>query len=398
MPNTASFFKPITEATFLKRPNRFTLVCRLNGRKVTAFLPNPGRLWELLLPGAVVYLEKASGEKTVLPYTVVAIERAGRPVMVHTHRTNDLVEELLRKGSVPGLEGAEIVRREVPYGRSRFDFLLARGKEEILLEVKSCTLFGDRAAMFPDAVTVRGRRHVEELAKLSGNGKRGAVLFLICWPNADFFIPDYHTDLGFSRALLSAREKIMILPVAVEMREDFTLAKRVRVLPIPWDLVAKEAEDRGSYILVLKLPAARTANIGKLGKIRFRPGYYLYAGSARKSLSQRLNRHRRERKNLFWHVDYLRAEAEFHCALPIRTADDLECELASALGKFADWEIPSFGSSDCSCNSHLFGMSEDPLRSPQFIAFLQYFRADRLFKSGAAAGHRPGRSKPVIID
>jgi sugar fermentation stimulation protein A len=354
-------------------------VCRLNGRAVTAFLPNPGRLWELLLPGALIYLERASGKKTVLPYTVVAIERAGRPVMVHTHRTNDLVDELLRKRSVPGLEGAEIVRREIAHGRSRFDFLLARGREEILLEVKSCTLFGENTAMFPDAVTSRGKRHVEELVNLSRNGKSGAVLFLICWPNADFFIPEYHTDLEFSRTLLAAREKISILPLAVEMRSDLSLGKKVRTLPIPWDLVEREAKDRGSYILVLKLPAGRTIKIGKLGKIRFEAGFYLYVGSAQKNLTQRLERHRRERKNLFWHVDYLRAEAEFHCAMPIRTADDLECELGSALKKLADWEVPHFGCSDCSCSSHLFGTAEDPLCSPRFIDFLQYFRIDRFF-------------------
>ena len=170
------------------------------------------------------------------------------------------------------------------------------------------------------------------------------------------------------------------------MRSDLSLGKKVRTLPIPWDLVEMEAKDRGSYILVLKLPARRTIKVGSLGKIRFEAGYYLYVGSAQKNLTRRLERHRRERKNLFWHIDYLRAETELHCALPIRTADDLECEMASVLGKLAEWEIRSFGSSDCSCSSHLFGMSEDPLRPPEFIALLQYFRIDRFFQPGAPSG------------
>jgi len=131
------------KATFLKRPNRFTLICRLNGRLVKAFLPNPGRLWELLSPGADVHLERVHPPplpESRMPYTVAAIQKGDCPVMVHTHRTNDLVEHLILENRIPGLEGAEIIRREISQGRSRFDFLLRKDEREILLEVKSCTL------------------------------------------------------------------------------------------------------------------------------------------------------------------------------------------------------------------------------------------------------------------
>jgi sugar fermentation stimulation protein A len=309
---------------------------------------------------------------------VVAIEREGLPVLAHTHRTNDLVEHLLRRGILPGLEGAEIARREARHGNSRFDFLLKRGEEEIYLEVKSCTLFGKHVAMFPDAVTARGKKHVEELAELGAEGISGAVVFLICWPRASFFMPDYHTDLEFSRALLQAREKVSILPVALEVARDLSPTSKVRLLEIPWGLLEKEVEDQGSYILILRLPAGKEIIVGKLGKIQFPKGYYLYAGSARKNLTQRLERHKRERKKLFWHIDYLRAQADFHLALPIRASVFLECELADALKKISDWEIPDFGSSDCSCDSHLFGTRADPIHTPRFISLLQYFRMDRL--------------------
>ena len=81
-------FGPTEKAIFLRRPNRFVLICNLNGKVIKAFLPNPGRLWELLLPQAVLYLEKSSQPDRKLPYTVVAVEREGHPVMAHTHRTN----------------------------------------------------------------------------------------------------------------------------------------------------------------------------------------------------------------------------------------------------------------------------------------------------------------------
>jgi sugar fermentation stimulation protein A len=374
-----NFFGPTEKAVFLKRPNRFVVFCSLNGKTIKAFLPNPGRLWELLLPGAVLYLEESLQPERKLPYTVVAIEREGRPVMAHTHRTNDLVEHLLRGGMVPGLEEAEIIKREIQHGNSRFDFLLKKGEEEVYLEVKSCTLFGKRVAMFPDAVTIRGKRHMEELAELKDQGKSGAVVFLICWPKADFFMPDYHTDLKFSKTLLAVRGKVTFFPVAWEMNSDLSLTSKVRMLEIPWDVLMKEVKDRGSYILILRLQSGRILNIGKFGEIKCKAGYYLYVGSARKSLTRRLERHKRERKKLFWHIDYLRAHAEVHLALPIRASDPLECELADALKKISEWEVPGFGCSDCSCSSHLFGMRKDPIHEPNFISLLQYFRMDRLF-------------------
>jgi sugar fermentation stimulation protein A len=122
-----NFFRDPEKATFLRRPNRFTLVCRQNGKIVQAYLPNPGRMWELLLPGATVYLERAPSSqgkgKDKMPYTAVAIQKEDHPVMVHAHRTNDLANDLIGKDLIPGLKGAQVVRREIKKGRSRFDFL-----------------------------------------------------------------------------------------------------------------------------------------------------------------------------------------------------------------------------------------------------------------------------------
>jgi sugar fermentation stimulation protein A len=376
------FFRHPEKATFLERPNRFTLLCRRNGKVVKAYLPNPGRMWELLLPGAIVYLERVAPTegrtKGKMPYTAFAIQKEDHPVMVHTHRTNDLAMDLIGRNLVPGLEGAQILQREIKKERSRFDFLLQRERERIFLEVKSCTLFGRKVAMFPDAVTKRGKKHLEELAGLAQEGASGAVLFLVFWPRAKYFMPEFHTDPEFARALLAAREKISIIPLAVEMRDDLSLTSRTRLLEVPWPIVEGESGDRGSYILILELPEEARLEVGKLGEISFRKGYYLYIGSARKNLSRRIQRHRRMRKKPFWHVDFLRASAKFHHALPIRTQDVLECEIAQAIKGISQWEVPRFGSSDCSCPSHLYGMSQNPFHSPKFISLLQYYRMDRL--------------------
>jgi sugar fermentation stimulation protein A len=367
--------------TTAQRPNRFIVECTTRGRPVRAYLPNPGKLHELLLPGRKIYLVKQPllSERRI-EYMAVAVERAGSPILLHTHMNNAVARYLIEHDRIPGLAGAVIVKAEHTLGNSRFDFLLLQGGRDMVLEVKSCTLFGRRIAMFPDAVTDRGKKHLIELASLSRKGMDAAVLFLVHTPSPDHFMPDYHTDLEFARALISVKDDISVRAVSVAWKKDLTLGSRVRELTIPWKLIEREAHDRGSYIIIMRLTGNRKLKIGSLGAVRFAKGYYLYAGSAKANLTQRIARHRRRRKKLFWHIDYLREHADFCAALPVRTSADLECDLALALKSMSHWTIPGFGSSDCSCDSHLFGMVDDPLHAPTFIEMLQHFRIDRLEK------------------
>jgi len=384
-------FGDLRKAVFLGRPNRFVVECLSEGRQERAYLPNPGRLQELLLPGATLYLARnPSSHEMKTRCTVVAVERDGVPVMLHTHHTNTVARWLIERSKIPGIEGYHVSGAEVPFGRSRFDFLLRKGSREFILEVKSCTLFGRTIAMFPDAITERGRRHIRELAELSRGGKKCGVLFVVHWPKARYFMPEHHTDLAFSRTLLDVRNKIMVRAVAVGWKGDLTLSGMVRELLIPWDVIEREARDRGSYILILHLSGGRKIAVGGLGERTFQKGYYLYVGSAMKNLTQRIERHKRRRKNLFWHIDYLREEASFVAVLPVRSSERLECAIADALGNISDWTMAGFGSSDCDCESHLFAMEKNPLLRPEFIKLLQHFRIDRLeetFRSGLGETH-----------
>ncbi len=376
--NGLRLFEGISTASFLSRPNRFTVRCEQEGRVIRAFLPNPGRLLELLLPGCRLYLVEEKGIQTrKTDHTVVAVERADQPIMLHTHRTNDVARYLLEQGKVPGLEETKVIASEVKVGSNRFDFLLEHGREKILLEVKSCTLFGNCVAMFPDAVTKRGARHLRELAVFANKDTRGAVLFVIHWPHARVFMPDYHTDLAFARTLLEVRHKVQIVPVSVGWRSDLSLSGESRLLRIPWDYIEQESKDGGSYLLILHLRRSRRLSIGRLGRILFPPGYYIYVGSAMKGLDGRIKRHRRLRKRPHWHIDALRAVTEFRSALPIRSSDHLECEIGKALTKIGEWEIPGFGSTDCACQTHLFGFTRDPLNLRGFHDLLQHFRMNR---------------------
>jgi sugar fermentation stimulation protein A len=371
------FDKPF-HASFVERPNRFLVECTSDGRRLQAFLPNPGRLRELLFPGAILHLIKDSSNaerKTAL--TVVAVERDGIPIMLHTHRTNQVARFLIENGFIPALRDASIVKAEATVGRSRFDFLFHDGRQEIYLEVKSCTLVGERVAMFPDAVTARGARHLEELAKLSHEGKRTAVLLVVHWPFAEVFLPDYHTDLHFAQTLFKVRNTVEIIPARVRWNHDLSLAPEARILQIPWEYIEREAKDRGSYLVVLQLREDKKISVGRLGTMLFKKGFYVYVGSAMANLTARIERHKRLRKNFHWHIDSLRDATEFICALPIRSSERLECAIASSMSTIAQWSVRGFGSSDCACHTHLFGFMNDPVRLPSFQERLQYFRMDR---------------------
>jgi len=368
-------FRDIMEARFVARPNRFVVQCLLGGRTVSAYLPNPGRLWELFFPGvklSLVRFPPSPGRKFAC--MVVAVERDGMPIMLHTHYNNLVARKLIEEGRIASLEGASIVKAEHRIGHSRFDFLLVRDGQDIVVEVKSCTLFNNTLAMFPDAVSARATRHLLELSELARTGMKAAVLFIVHSPKARYFMPEHHTDLDFCRALLAVKDKIMVKAMGVEWNQDLSLGSGVRELEIPWGLVERECHDRGSYIIVLRLARDRKIAVGGLGEVKFRKGYYLYVGSAMKDLSQRIARHRRLTKKKHWHIDYLREHADLVAAIPIRTSRDLECSLAAELGTIAHWRVPGFGSSDCSCETHLFGMGVDPMQTRPFIDLLLQFR------------------------
>jgi len=367
------------KAIFNKRINRFTIECFLNNRRVIAYLPNPGRLMEILLPGREIYLlRNPFHSRRNTEYTAIVALKDSMPILLHTHHANTVVQMLITEGKIPGFKGYSVVRQEFNVGNSRFDFLLRKGRRNLVLEVKSCTLFGAKVAMFPDAITHRGTRHLEELARLSDSGVEAGILFLVHNPSVRYFMPAYHIDLEFARTLCNLRDKLKIKAVAIKWNRDLSLGESVKELKIPWGLIETEADDGGSYIVILNLKRDSICDIKGLGRVSFKKGFYLYVGSAKRNLTKRIERHRRTRKRLYWHIDYLRKEAEFYSALPVRSKTPLECEIARSLIVLSEWTVPGFGSSDCKCKTHLFGMRNNPLSMPEFIEIVQYFRIDRL--------------------
>jgi len=201
----------ILEGVFEKRLTRFSALVRVDeGETVPCFLPNPGRLCELLFSGAKVVLRKsgaAGRRKTV--YDIVGVYSGGVVVSVDSRVPNKLVLQALKNGDLPEFRGYAHFKPEYAHGRARFDFLLYGGSavKPCLLEVKSCTLVREGVAMFPDAPTERGARHVLELAKALDEGFRTAVLFVIQRMDAKVFTPNDETDPKFGKALREAANR-----------------------------------------------------------------------------------------------------------------------------------------------------------------------------------------------
>lgn len=357
-------------ATFIRRLNRFVVECTLEGRVTKAHLPNPGRLWEILLPSRILYLRKGLSNK--LPYSVWAAEKEGSVICLNTLHTNLVAERLIREKAIPGFNGYKVKRREFRIGNHRIDLLLEGENLEIPLEVKSCTLFNDSIAMFPDAPTVRGRRHLEILAE-----NHGAILFIVHSSRVHYFLPDFHTDPVFSETLYRLRNHITIKAISVRWNEDMDFSF-IRELFIPWHVYEKEAGNRGAYIIIGHLRRNSKINIGYLGRPLFHRGYYLYTGSAMNSLQGRLKRHQRKNKTKRWHIDYLIPYLEGIRFIPVQSSQDIECEISKGIEEISDGCVKDFGSSDCRCPGHLFWMKDDPFRNEKFINLILEYRIGRL--------------------
>jgi sugar fermentation stimulation protein A len=214
------FASPLIPATLIRRYKRFLADVTLpGGEQITVHVANPGAMTGLDTPGSRVWLSKSDNAKRKLPYSweLVEVDLGGGTelVGVNTGHPNRLVAEALAAGTIPGLSGYTSVRREVKYGKnSRIDFLLeGDGRPPCYVEIKNVHLMREAGlAEFPDCVTQRGAKHLDELAAMVTGGARAVTLFLIQIGSAERFAlardidPAYGT--AFDRAHVTGVEAI----------------------------------------------------------------------------------------------------------------------------------------------------------------------------------------------
>lgn len=194
----------LVQARFLQRVNRFLAVVELNGREEGVHVANSGRLRELFLPGASLWLKPAArpGRKTA--YDLALVEAAGTLVSADARLPNALVAEAVAAGTLDGISPPSAIVRESTFGESRFDLMLKYEDSRQYVEVKSVTLVENGVGLFPDSPTSRGAKHLNTLAEAVQAGHCAAVVFVVQRADATAFAANEPADPALAKALCRA--------------------------------------------------------------------------------------------------------------------------------------------------------------------------------------------------
>ena len=237
-------YRDIRAARFLARPNRFIARVELDGGEETVHVKNTGRCRELLVPGCTVYLEGGSNPQRKTKFDLVAVEkvRAGRPsllINMDSQAPNKVFGEWMAAGhgAELGLPKPALLRPETTWGNSRFDFYWEEscGSPEAarkgFVEVKGCTLEEDGLALFPDAPTERGVKHLRELIACHEAGYEAAVCIVIQMEGMTAFSPNDRTHPEFGAALREAhRAGVKVLAVECAVTPgSLTMTRPVKI-------------------------------------------------------------------------------------------------------------------------------------------------------------------------
>ena len=209
----------VTPAVFLARPNRFVAQVLLDGETVTVHVKNTGRCRELLLPGARVWLTPGTTPQRKTAYDLIAVEKGARLINMDAQAPNRVFYEWAAGGGfVPGLT---LLKAEQAFGDSRFDFYWEAPGRRGFVEVKGVTLEEDGVVRFPDAPTLRGVKHLEELIAAKEAGYEAAVCFVVQMGDVRWMEPNDRTHPEFGEALRrAAGAGVQVLALDCAVRPD----------------------------------------------------------------------------------------------------------------------------------------------------------------------------------
>lgn len=208
----------MVKGKFLARPNRFIAHTEIDGKTEICHVKNTGRCKELLTPGATVWCEKSQNSARKTAFDLICVQKGSRLINMDSQAPNTAVKEWLLGG---GLGNIENLKPESTFGNSRFDFSFVKDGKPCLLEVKGVTLENDGVCAFPDAPTVRGAKHLQELTALVKEGYSAYVLFVIQMEDVKYLHPNDATDPDFGQALRQAAQAgVQILAMDCKVTPD----------------------------------------------------------------------------------------------------------------------------------------------------------------------------------
>ena len=204
-----NFIETLISGEFIKRYKRFFVDVKVGNNVVTAHCPNTGSMMGLLKKGNIVWLSKSDNPNRKLKYTLQIIEDNKSKVGVNTHLTNTIVFDALKNSKIREFKNFDTIKREVKFGRkTRFDFLISKKKQKIFIEVKNVTLSRKKGiAEFPDAITDRGLKHINELLNASKKGFQIYLIFVIQRDDCNKFDLANDIDSNYCKLLKKALKK-----------------------------------------------------------------------------------------------------------------------------------------------------------------------------------------------
>ena len=197
-------YRSVKKGIFQARPNRFIAHVEVDGRLEVVHVKNTGRCRELLVPGATVYLEESDNPARKTRYDLIAVEKGRLLVNMDAQAPNKVFQEWAEGGGF--LPGLTLLRPETTWGSSRFDFYWEAGERRGFVEVKGVTLEEEGVVRFPDAPTLRGVKHLEELMAAREAGYEAAVCFVIQMEGVRWFEPNDRTHPLFGQTLRRAAQ------------------------------------------------------------------------------------------------------------------------------------------------------------------------------------------------
>ncbi len=215
-------YTKIIEGIFLKRPNRFIAQVLINGKEETVHVKNTGRCKELLMSGVKVILEDCSNNPNrKTRYSLIAVWKENMLVNMDSQVPNAVIFEALKDGKIKEISHISYLKREVSFGKSRYDIYHEAENKKGFIEVKGVTLENNSIAMFPDAPTERGAKHVLEMIEAVKYGFQGTIFFLIQMKGPNEFRLNWQMDRNFSEAVkLASKKGVQILAYDSIVSED----------------------------------------------------------------------------------------------------------------------------------------------------------------------------------
>ena len=225
-------YTTVKTATFINRPNRFLSHVIVDGQEEIVHVKNTGRCREILQEGATIILEKATNINRKTKYSLIAVYKGDVLVNIDSQVPNMVVYEGILDEKIEEINNVTKLSREVCYGNSRFDLYFESNGKKGFIEVKGVTLESDGIALFPDAPTERGCKHVYEMIKAVEEGYAGYIFFLIQLKGVRYFTPHVIRDPKFAMALKLAREKgVTILAYdSVVLEDEITIGVPLEIV------------------------------------------------------------------------------------------------------------------------------------------------------------------------